>query len=183
MPKEFGIISFSKKKIRDFYILDCNYIKQEPRHSYGEGNGNPLQYSCLKNPRDWGDWWAAVYGIAQSRTRLSNLAAASTGIHSDSFYHKGIKISLQFLTWAAFPALHTIPPKACFFLAQVFEIFSRIRELENRNSKSRIFFKYYRKAAIEVPLVFFLCSPQINGWKWKEEKRKLKLTLTYVSTF
>ena len=77
MPKEFGIISFSKKKIRDFYILDCNYIKQEPRHSYGEGNGNPLQYSCLKNPRDWGDWWAAVYGIAQSRTRLSNLAAAA----------------------------------------------------------------------------------------------------------
>ena len=37
---------------------------------YGEGNGNPLQYSCLENPRDWGAWWAAVYGVAQSRTRL-----------------------------------------------------------------------------------------------------------------
>ena len=36
----------------------------------GEGNGNPLQYSCLKNPRDGGAWWAAVYGVAQSRTRL-----------------------------------------------------------------------------------------------------------------
>ena len=36
----------------------------------GEGNGNPLQYSCLENPRDGGAWWAAVYGIAQSRTRL-----------------------------------------------------------------------------------------------------------------
>ena len=36
----------------------------------GEGNGNPLQSSCLENPRDGGAWWAAVYGIAQSRTRL-----------------------------------------------------------------------------------------------------------------
>ena len=36
----------------------------------GEGNGNPLQCSCLENPRDRGAWWAAVYGVAQSRTRL-----------------------------------------------------------------------------------------------------------------
>ena len=36
----------------------------------GEGNGNLLQYSCLENPRDGGAWWAAVYGVAQSWTRL-----------------------------------------------------------------------------------------------------------------
>ena len=36
----------------------------------GEGNGNPLQCSCLENPRDSRAWWAAVYGVAQSRTRL-----------------------------------------------------------------------------------------------------------------
>ena len=36
----------------------------------GEGNGNPLQCSCLENPRDGGAWWAGVYGVAQSRTRL-----------------------------------------------------------------------------------------------------------------
>ena len=36
----------------------------------GEGNGNPLLCSCLENPRDGGAWWAAVYGVAQSRTRL-----------------------------------------------------------------------------------------------------------------
>ena len=35
---------------------------------HGEGNGNPLQYSCLENPRDRGAWWAAVYGVAQSDT-------------------------------------------------------------------------------------------------------------------
>ena len=36
----------------------------------GEGNGNPLQCSCLENPRDGGAWWAAVYGVTQSQTRL-----------------------------------------------------------------------------------------------------------------
>ena len=39
----------------------------------GGGNGNPLQYSCLENPRDRGAWWAAVYGVAQSWTRLKRL--------------------------------------------------------------------------------------------------------------
>ena len=38
----------------------------------GEGNGTPLQYSCLENPMDRGAWWAAVHGVAKSRTRLSN---------------------------------------------------------------------------------------------------------------
>ena len=38
----------------------------------GEGNGTPLQYSCLENPMDRGAWWAAVHRVAKSRTRLSN---------------------------------------------------------------------------------------------------------------
>ena len=38
----------------------------------GEGNGNPLQYSCLENPMDGGAWWATVHGVAKSQTRLSN---------------------------------------------------------------------------------------------------------------
>ena len=40
--------------------------------TYGEGNGHPLQYSCLENPMDGGAWRAAVHGIAKSQTRLSN---------------------------------------------------------------------------------------------------------------
>ena len=43
----------------------------------GEGNGNPLQCSCLENPRDGGAWWAAVYGIAQSRTWLKRFSSSS----------------------------------------------------------------------------------------------------------
>ena len=42
----------------------------------GEGNGNPLQCSCLENPRDGGAWWAVVYGVAQSRTRLKLLSSS-----------------------------------------------------------------------------------------------------------
>ena len=44
----------------------------------GEGNGNPLQYSCLENPRDRWAWWAAVYGVTQSRTRLKRLSSSSS---------------------------------------------------------------------------------------------------------
>jgi len=44
----------------------------------GEGNGNPLQCSCLENPRDGGAWWAAVYGVAQSWTWLKRLSSSSS---------------------------------------------------------------------------------------------------------
>ena len=44
----------------------------------GEGNGNPLQCSCLENLGDWGAWWAAVYGVAQSRTQLKWLSSSSS---------------------------------------------------------------------------------------------------------
>ena len=44
----------------------------------GEGNGNPLQCSCLENPRDGGAWWAAIYVVAQSRTRLKRLSSSSS---------------------------------------------------------------------------------------------------------
>ena len=46
----------------------------------GEGTGDPLQYSCLENPRDGGAWWAAVYGVAQSRTQLTWLSSSSSSL-------------------------------------------------------------------------------------------------------
>ena len=50
----------------------------------GEGNGNPLQCSCLENPRDGGAWWAAVYGVAQSRTRPKRHSSSSSSSSSSS---------------------------------------------------------------------------------------------------
>jgi len=53
----------------------------------GEGNGNPLQCSCLENPRDGGAWWAAVYGVAQSRTRLKWLSSSSSSNAASNYHH------------------------------------------------------------------------------------------------
>ena len=51
----------------------------------GEGNGNPLQCSCLENPRDRGAWWAGVYGVAQNRTQLKRLSSSSAYYISGTF--------------------------------------------------------------------------------------------------
>ena len=53
-----------------FYKARINTVS---KHNSGEGNGTPLQYSCLENPMDGGAWWAAVHGVAKSRTRLSDI--------------------------------------------------------------------------------------------------------------
>ena len=63
-------------------------IMTEELHFYfslsciGERNGNPLQCSCLENPRDSGAWWAAVYGVAQNQTRLKRLSSSSSSSRS-----------------------------------------------------------------------------------------------------
>ena len=88
----------------------------------GEGNGNPLQYSCLENPRDGGAWWAAVYGVAQSQTRLKQLSSSSSSsawlvtyqfIHYPSS-HLSIHLSNTFNTncvpgWASVPEDTEVP--------------------------------------------------------------------------
>ena len=66
----------------------------------GEGNGNPLQCSCLENSRDGGAWWAAVYGVTQSRTRLKWLSIISMSL---LYYHCFVMfiflITTHLLTW------------------------------------------------------------------------------------
>ena len=58
---------------------------------------HPLQCSCLENPRDGGAWWAAVYGVEQSRTRLTRLSSSSSSYQSWSFTHKVPRTSLQLI--------------------------------------------------------------------------------------
>ena len=79
-----------------------------------EGNGNPLQYSCLENPRDRGAWWAAIYGVAQSQTQLKWLSSSSiykhTHIHipaseANEFPFSGI-FSTSIWQCSKFSALH-----------------------------------------------------------------------------
>ena len=65
------------KMVRWHHRLDGHEFEQTPgarwEKSPGEGNGNPLQYSCLENPIDRGTWWSTVHGVAKSWTRLSDL--------------------------------------------------------------------------------------------------------------
>ena len=68
----------------------------------GEGNGNPLQCSCLENPRDEGAWWAAVYGVAQSQTQLKWLSSSSTNMPAVSRAIGGI----DYFCLVSFPLLY-----------------------------------------------------------------------------
>ena len=62
-----------------YWFLLSQYM-QVLEHLFGEGNGNPLQCSCLENPREGGAWWAAVYRDAESRTPLKHLGSSRTFI-------------------------------------------------------------------------------------------------------
>ena len=66
----------------------------------GKGNGNLLQCSCLENPRDGGPWWAAIYGVAQSRTRLKRLSSSSSSIQECFFFFTKKWILLIFKNFA-----------------------------------------------------------------------------------
>ena len=59
-------------------IWEHQFFSAQP--SFGERNGNPLQYSCLENPEDGAAWWAAIYGVAQSQTRLRWLSSSSSNL-------------------------------------------------------------------------------------------------------
>ena len=66
--RSMGSLRVTTKRLHFHFSLSCT----------GEGNGNPLQCSCLENPRDGGAWWAAVSGVTQSRAQLKWLSSSSS---------------------------------------------------------------------------------------------------------
>ena len=93
----------------------------------GEGNGNPLQCSCLENPRDGGAWWAAVYGVAQSRTRLRRLSSSSSSSRATEQQLLQILIAMSYF-WVVCISVRTMNskpwPLSCVFCSGG-EIFTR----------------------------------------------------------
>ena len=77
-----------------------------------EGNGNPLQCSCLESPRDGGAWWVAVYGVAQSWTQLKRLSSSSSS-SSSILYFKELKIKLWDLSSFISKALYMCWASLC----------------------------------------------------------------------
>ena len=71
--------SYTTERLHFHFPLSC----------IGEGNGNPLQCSCLENPRDGGAWQAAVHGVAQSQIRLKRLSSSSMPLFLSFFPHIG----------------------------------------------------------------------------------------------
>ena len=69
LDKQFTIKWTYTESLTTFTLQITSYIKPLCLRT-GEGNGNPLQCSCLENPREGRAWWAGVYGVAQSQTRL-----------------------------------------------------------------------------------------------------------------
>ena len=91
-------------------ILLVGWFLNVSRYSHGEGNGTPLQCSCLENPRDGGAWWAAVvYGVTQSRTRLKRLSSSSRYSHPQSCHH----VSLPFYGFGYTPSCLSLPNFIC----------------------------------------------------------------------
>ena len=76
-PQYFGYIMPRADSLEKTLMLG----KIEGRRRSGEGNGTPLQYSCLENPMDGGAWWAAVHEVSKSRTRLSDSLSLFTFMH------------------------------------------------------------------------------------------------------
>ena len=66
--RQQSVVKPARRKSKDNLSLVTFIIRR------GEGNGTPLQYSCLENPMDGGAWWAAVHGVAESWTRLTDFA-------------------------------------------------------------------------------------------------------------
>ena len=84
--------SDTTKRLHFHFSLSC----------IGEGNGNPLRCSCLENPRDGEAWWAAVYGVAQSRTRLKRLSSSSSSSSRAVLnLHDSVRAFSSCSVWAA----------------------------------------------------------------------------------
>ena len=78
-----GLQSMGLLRVRQDWVTSLSLFLS----CIGEGNGDPLLCSCLENPRGGGAWWAAVYGVAQSRTRLKRLSSSSSSTLMKSVFY------------------------------------------------------------------------------------------------
>ena len=110
-----GLQSMGSRRVRHDWATSLSGI--------GEGNGNPLQCSCLENPRDGGAWWAAVSGVAQSWTRLRRLSSSSSSIPFFSRFHNCVNIwytytHMIFVFLFLHSVWHSLNPSTCLLMTQ-----------------------------------------------------------------
>ena len=138
----------------------------------GEGNGNPLQYSCLENPRDREAWWAAVYGVAQSRTRLRWLSSSSSN-SSSPIINKGPSIQSYCFSsghvwmWELDYKESWVPKNWCFWIVVMEKTFESpsldCKEIKPVNPKGNQpwIFTGWTDVEAEVPILWL---PDAKCW-------------------
>ena len=125
----------------------------------GEGNGNPLQCSCLENPRDGGARWAAVYGVAQSRTLLKRISSSSSSLGVFFLCIHSIWGSRHFLAWHLLSFLEiSLSLSLCMLLLSLYLLpfwnpkYKYIRPYKHLPYISHIFFSIFSLS------LFSLCA-------------------------
>ena len=110
-----------------------------------KGNGNPLQCSCLENPRDRGAWWAAVYGVAQSQTQLKQLSSSKTYFAKYFSYSTGCLFILLIVSFAVQKHVSLVWSLLLFFCLSL-NVMCKKRKMDNGcqdQSMSRSFSLYF----------------------------------------
>ena len=105
MEEPCGLQSTGSRRVRHDWATSLSLSLSR----IGEGNGNPLQCSCLENPRDRGAWWAAVYGVTQSGTRLKRLSSSSLAARLVIVFLLRSKCLL--ISWLQSPSVVILEPK------------------------------------------------------------------------
>ena len=137
----------------------------------GEGNGNPLQCSCLENPRDGEAWWAAISGVTQSRTGLKRRSSSKSDQTSCLFQHIPSKHMLSFLFFLlrdhpmSFWLLRSTPPQFSPLLHSLSKFLSALKTHLGPTSN---------KTSLSIPLVSHTACTQREKQEKGEEKERTK---------
>ena len=152
-----------------WWVAVCGVAKSRTRLSnftftscIGEGNGNPLQCSCLKNPRDQGAWWTTIYGVAQSRTRLKRLSSSSSRLVI-TFLPRSEHL---LISWLQSPLAVILEPKK----QKVHHCFHCFHEVMGPDTMILVFWMLSFKRTFSLSSFTFskrlFSSLKISCWKW-----------------
>ena len=136
-------------------------------------NGNPLQYSCLENPRDGGAWWAALYGVAQSWTRLKRLSSSSSSSRGGVF------------CGASWPDIRLFTRQVSWCRGKGEELKSPIDRILQGHTVSQPFLEpEYSQLRISLDSQSIQASYQTDGETWSEGRISvLRVGLRFKSTW
>ena len=134
-PEKILVVSRNLPLIKDTFKAVHYYS--------GEGNGSPLQYSCLENPRDGGDWWAAIYGVTWSGTRLKQLSNSRSSSSSIITVPSGFNLGKYSSVLVSIPTLNLLESLFKSSTNNFYPLRTRFRPTQYIKTLSTIFITIY----------------------------------------